>query len=132
MSILLSLLLLVFVFCLSAVFVADVFQVSYLHGFLLSPLLLIMWTWVFHTTGLLIVEQGSFEITLAQTSNIALMVWVVLVIWRCRRIIIKKPIDSAIANIQILGISAISIFGWAFGIGFSGTPQRIMTLFQMY
>ncbi len=124
MSILLSLLLLVFVFCLSAVFVADVFQVSYLHGFLLSPLLLIMWTWAFHTTGLLIAEQGSFKITLAQTSNIALMVWAVLVVWRCRRVIFKKPIDSAIANIQILGISAISIFGWAFGIGFSGNPPK--------
>ena len=119
-----SLLLLVFVFCLSAVFVADVFQVSYLHGFLLSPLLLIMWTWAIHTAVLFLAEQSAFEITLAQTSNIALMSWAVLVIWRCRRITLKKPIDSAIANIQILGISAISIFGWALGIGFSGNPPR--------
>ena len=57
MSILFSLLLLVFVFCLSAVFVADVFQESYLHGFLLSPLLLIMWTWAIHTAVLFLAEQ---------------------------------------------------------------------------
>lgn len=124
MSILLSLLLLIFVFCLSAVFVADVFQVSYLHGFLLSPLLLIMWTWAIHTAVLFIAEQSAFEITLAQTSNIALMSWAVLVIWRCRRIPLKRPIDSAIADIHILGISAISVFGWAVGIGFSGNPPK--------
>ena len=124
MSILLSLLLLIFVFCLSAVFVADVFQVSYLHGFLLSPLLLIMWTWAIHTAVLFIAEQSAFEITLAQTSNIALMSWAVLVIWRCRRVPLKRPIDSAIADIQILGISAISVFGWAVGIGFSGNPPK--------
>lgn len=124
MSILLSLLLLVFVFCLSAVFVAEVFQVSYLHGFLLSPLLLIMWTWAVHTAVVFIAEQSGFEITLAQTSNIALMSWAVLVVWRCRRIPLKRPIDSGIADIQILGISAISVFGWAVGIGFSGNSPK--------
>jgi hypothetical protein len=124
MSLLLSLLLLVVVFCLSAVLVVDVFRVSFLHGFLLSPLLLIVWTWVIHSTALFFAEQGSFEITLAQTSNIAFMGWAVLVIWRCGRTVLKKPLDSAVANIPILAISAFSVSGWVLGIGLNGNYPK--------
>jgi hypothetical protein len=124
LGLLLVLSLFILILLISVPFVSGIFNVTYLIAAVFTPLLLVSWSWLFHSLISYAAKLTDINVSLSDSSKIALLTWLFIAIMHLRKTrSISLLGEYRLAKSAIL-IAVISVTGWSFSIGLGGGPPR--------
>ena len=105
--IVLSMFLLILLF--SVPLVSNIFDVNYLNAVIFTPILLVAWAWLFHSLILFAMKPVDLNVSLSDSSKIALLTWLVLALLHLRKTNFRSLLSEYRLTKNAILISVISV-----------------------
>ena len=124
LGLLLVLSLFILILLISAPLVSGIFNVTYLIATVFTPLLLVAWSWLFHSLISYAAKLTDVNVSLSDSSKIALLTWLFIAILHLRKTRSISLLREYRLAKSAIWIAVISVAGWSFSIGLGGGPPR--------